>query len=177
MIEKRYNQHMKSVSTEKTLGDRLMQKGFFLATAESCTGGLIANRITNIPGSSKYFLGGMVTYSNQAKRRWLGVKAETLIRDGAVSRATVEEMALGLAHALQSVCSPSKLLTIAVSGIAGPDGGTVTKPVGYVWIAWSFNALLRAESFQFQGERIAIKNQSADQALYGALQWLQELTR
>jgi nicotinamide-nucleotide amidase len=175
--EKRYNQHMEPVSIEKALGDGLVQKGFFLATAESCTGGLIADRVTNIPGSSKYFLGGMVTYSNQAKMKWLGVKAETLTEHGAVSRATVEEMALGLAHALQDICPPSQLLTIAVSGIAGPDGGTVTKPVGYVWIAWSFNTLLRAKSFQFQGERIAIKNQSADQALHGALQWLQEWTR
>jgi len=109
--------------------------------------------------------------------KWLGVKAETLSQHGAVSRATVEEMALGLAHNLQNVCPPSKLLTIAVSGIAGPDGGTPAKPVGYVWIGWSFNALLRAEAFQFQGERISIKKQSADQAIYGALQWLQELTR
>lgn len=167
---------MEPVSIEKTLGDSLAQKGFYLATAESCTGGLIADRITNIPGSSKYFLGGMITYSNQTKMKWLGVKAETLSQHGAVSRATVEEMAFGLAQALQDICPPSKLLTIAVSGIAGPDGGTVTKPVGYVWIAWSFNSLLRAENFQFQGERFAIKNQSANQALFGTLQWLQELT-
>ncbi|MGV8025922.1 MAG: CinA family protein [Anaerolineaceae bacterium] len=161
---------------EETLGDYLSQRGFSIATAESCTGGLIADRITNIPGSSKYFLGGVVTYSNQAKMKWLDVKTETLADYGAVSRATVEEMALGLAQALQDICSLSKLLTIAVSGIAGPDGGTIAKPVGYVWIAWSFNGLLRVKDFQFQGERTSIKNQSADQALCGALQWLQELT-
>ena len=167
---------MESVSVEKTLGDTLAQRGFYIATAESCTGGMIADRITNIPGSSKYFLGGMVAYSYQAKIKWLGVKEETLARHGAVSRATVEEMALGLAHILQDIYPPSKLLAIAVSGIAGPDGGTIVKPVGYVWIAWSFNSLLRAKEFQFQGERSSIKNQSADQALHGALQWLQDLT-
>jgi PncC family amidohydrolase len=175
-INKRYNQHMESVSIEKTLGDTLVQRGFFIATAESCTGGMIANRITNIPGSSKYFLGGMVTYSYQAKMKWLGVKEETLARHGAVSRATVEEMALGLTQTLQDICPPSKLLAIAVSGIAGPDGGTIAKPVGYVWIAWSLNRLLRAKEFQFQGERSSIKNQSADQALHGAFQWLQDFT-
>jgi PncC family amidohydrolase len=167
---------MESVSIEKTLGDTLVQRGFFIATAESCTGGMIANRITNIPGSSKYFLGGMVTYSYQAKMKWLGVKEETLARHGAVSRATVEEMALGLTQTLQDICPPSKLLAIAVSGIAGPDGGTIAKPVGYVWIAWSLNRLLRAKEFQFQGERSSIKNQSADQALHGAFQWLQDFT-
>ncbi len=174
--DKSYNQFMQPELIEETLGDYLAQRGFCIATAESCTGGLIADRITNIPGSSKYFLGGVVTYSNQAKMKWLDVKTETLADYGAVSRAIVEEMALGLAQTLQDIFPPSKLLTIAVSGIAGPDGGTVAKPVGYVWIAWSFNGLLRVKDFQFQGERSSIKNQSADQALYGALKWLQELT-
>ena len=159
---------------EKELGDLLVQKEYFIATAESCTGGLIADRITNIPGSSRYYLGGMITYSNEAKMKWLDVKAETLKRYGAVSQQTVEEMATGLVNALQTICSASKLLTIAVSGIAGPDGGTPIKPVGYVWIAWSFQSLTHAEVFQFQGDRISIKNQSADQALSGALQLLKK---
>lgn len=160
---------------EKILGEWVAQKGFWIATAESCTGGLIANRLTNIPGSSGYFLGGVVSYANQAKMQWLGVKTETLAVYGAVSCQTVEEMALGLAQNLREICPPSRLLTVAVSGIAGPEGGSAEKPVGTVWIAWSFNSLLRAEVFHFQGERLAIKNQSADQALYGALQWMQGL--
>lgn len=175
--EKRYNHLMESVLIEETLGSHLAEKGYFLATAESCTGGLIASRITNIPGSSQYFLGSMITYSNQAKTRWLGVKEETLAAYGAVSRPTVEEMALGLVRNLEGFCSPAKLLTLAVSGIAGPNGGTPGKPVGYVWIAWSFNAMVRSENFHFQGERISIKEQSADQALLGAWQWLQKLSQ
>ncbi len=83
-------------------------------------------------------------------------------------------MALGLAAALYKICPLSKLMTLAVSGIAGPDGGTPAKPVGYVWIAWSFQSSTRAQAFQFQGDRQAVKMQSADQALLGALRWLQE---
>ena len=157
---------------EKRLGTLLIQKNMYLGTAESCTGGLIANRITDIPGSSAYFLGGMVTYSYSSKMQWLGVKEETLNQFGAVSRETVMEMAGGLAHRLGAICDRSRLLTIAVSGIAGPDGGTSSKPVGLVWIGWCFNSDIRATSFQFQGNRISIKNQSADQALLGAYNWL-----
>ncbi|HAF60844.1 MAG TPA: damage-inducible protein CinA [Anaerolineaceae bacterium] len=166
---------MASEKIEALLGALLIQKRMYLATAESCTGGLIANRITDIPGSSAYFLGGMVTYSYPSKMQWLGVKEETLNRYGAVSRETVVEMAFGVAHNLESICDASKLITIAVSGIAGPDGGTPTKPVGFVWIGWFFNNDLRATSFQFQGDRILIKNQSVDQALLGAYNWLLDL--
>lgn len=174
LAQQSYNQRMNSSRIEKTLGDLLVQKECYIATAESCTGGLIADRITDIPGSSRYFLGGMVTYSNEAKMKWLGVKAETLDQYGAVSQQTVKEMAAGLVTALQDICSPTNLLTIAVSGIAGPDGGTPTKPVGYVWIGWSFRSSTFAEVFQFQGDRVSIKKQSADQALSGALQLLQK---
>ncbi len=165
---------MNSSRIEKTLGNLLIQKECFIATAESCTGGLIADRITDIPGSSRYFLGGMVTYSNEAKMKWLGVSAETLKQYGAVSQQTVKEMAAGLASNLKTICPSSNLLTIAVSGIAGPDGGTPAKPVGYVWIGWSFRDVICAEVFHFQGDRVSIKNQSADQALSGALQLLQK---
>ena len=165
---------MNSSKIEKALGDLLLQKEYFLATAESCTGGLIADRITDIPGSSGYFLGGMVTYSNEAKIKWLGVSAKTLKQYGAISQQTVKEMASGLAVVMQPICPSSNLLTVAVSGIAGPDGGTPTKPVGTVWIGWSFRSSTFAEVFQFQGDRISVKKQSADQALYGALHLLQK---
>jgi len=168
---------MEPNQVEKSLGTYLVEHGYFIATAESCTGGLIAHRITNIARSSNYFLGGMIVYSNQVKMHWLGVKAETLNSYGPVSRQAVEEMASGLAKNLQYVCPPSKLLTIAISGIAGPSGATAERPVGRVWMAWSFNTLVRTSVFQFYGDRLAIKQQSADEALFGAWLWLLELNR
>lgn len=165
---------MDSTNIEKKLAEIVIQNELYLGTAESCTGGLIANRITDIPGSSAYFLGGMVTYSYPSKMQWLGVREETLNEYGAVSRETVVEMADGLAQRLGTICDRNRLLTISVSGIAGPDGGTPAKPVGFVWIGWCFDHQIRATSFQFQGDRISIKNQSADQALLGAYTWLSE---
>jgi PncC family amidohydrolase len=166
---------MPKTAIEQTLGAFLNKHKLWIATAESCTGGLIANRITNVSGSSNYFLGGTVTYSNQAKMKWLHVQEDTLIQHGAVSRETVMEMALGLANELKGLCKPDQLITLSVSGIAGPTGGTPKKPVGLVWIGWSFKNEVRARSFHFQGTRTSIKEQSADEALSGALQWLQEI--
>ncbi len=114
---------------EEVIGKLLKQKGQTLATAESCTGGFIAHRITSIPGSSAYFKGSIIAYDNQVKQNLLGVEANTLDEHGAVSSQTVEQMAV----------SAKKLLNadygLSVSGIAGPDGGTTDKPVGTVWIA------------------------------------------
>ena len=166
---------MEIENIEETLGLYLKAKGLLIATAESCTGGLIASRLTNIAGSSAYFLGGMVTYSNESKMRWLGVKEETLQNHGAVSRETVEEMASGLVKKMEDDCDPSRLLTIAISGIAGPDGGTPTKPVGTVWISWVFNHQTHSQGYQFHGDRISIKEQSATQALSSALQFLEKV--
>jgi len=165
---------MADTKIEELLGRFIAQNGLTMATAESCTGGLIANRITDIPGSSEYFLGGVVSYSYETKMRWLGVKEKTLADFGAVSQQTVQEMALGLVQMLHTIREPARLITIAVSGIAGPGGGTATKPVGTVWIAWAFNSKVKTSLFQFQGNRISIKTQSADRALNGALQFLQE---
>ena len=106
-------------------------KGVMIATAESCTGGLIAHEITAIPGSSAHFMGSMVTYSNEAKMTILGVKEQSLIDHGAVSEQVVKEMAEGVRKKLRTDYS------IATSGIAGPDGGTEEKPVGTVWVAIS----------------------------------------
>lgn len=112
-----------------SIQEQLMGRGFFLGTAESCTGGLAAALCTNVPGSSRWFNGGVVTYSNILKERLLGVPAATLAAHGAVSAPVVEAMARGALDALGVDVS------LAVSGIAGPDGGTAEKPVGTVWIA------------------------------------------
>jgi PncC family amidohydrolase len=165
---------MTEMKIEEIIGKFLLQNGLSIATAESCTGGLIANRITDIPGSSEYFLGGVVSYSYGAKMNWLGVKEKTLADFGAVSQETVREMALGLVQMLDPICDPARLMTIAVSGIAGPGGGTSLKPVGTVWMAWAFNGKVNTSLFQFHGERTSVKAQSADQALNCALQFLQE---
>lgn len=116
-------------SLEETIGGLLVEKKLTLSTAESCTGGSIAARITSVPGSSAYFLGGIVAYANEVKTALLHVKAETLEKQGAVSEETVLEMAKGAMETLGTDCA------VATSGIAGPDGGTPQKPVGTIWIA------------------------------------------
>ncbi len=144
---------------EETLGDLLRQRGLKLAAAESCTGGLIASRITDIPGSSDYFLGGVIAYSYEAKVSLLGVTWETLRAHGAVSRETVLAMARGARLALQAD------LAIAVSGIAGPGGGLPEKPVGTTWIGLSTKDGEWARLFKFTSDRLGNKSSSADEAL------------
>jgi nicotinamide-nucleotide amidase len=114
---------------EGTIVRLLAERNLTLATAESCTGGFIANQITNVPGASRIFRGGIVAYSNEAKRKFLGVRAKTLARHGAVSEAVAREMAGGARKKFGAD------FTIAVTGIAGPGGGTKRKPVGTVFIA------------------------------------------
>ncbi|MGB1217207.1 MAG: nicotinamide-nucleotide amidohydrolase family protein, partial [Saprospiraceae bacterium] len=116
-------------SLEEVLGKRLMEKGMTLATAESCTGGSIAARIVGFPGSSRYFQGGIVAYSNEIKMKQLNVKSDTLENHGAVSEETVKEMVQG------AIDSLGVDVAVSVSGIAGPDGGTEEKPVGTIWMA------------------------------------------
>ncbi len=147
------------MNIESVVGGLLLKHRLRLAVAESCTGGLLCNRITNIPGSSAYFAGGLITYSNEAKVALLGVSKKTLDRYGAVSEQTVREMAAGARNRLGTD------FAIAVSGIAGPGGGSVEKPVGLVWIALCGNNLELAKSFIFTGDRLDVKQQSAEQAL------------
>jgi PncC family amidohydrolase len=156
---------------EVSVGQLLLEKGFWLATAESCTGGLIGHLITNIPGSSNYYRGGVVSYANEAKIDLLGVRPETLERFGAVSEETVMEMAQGVRHALHSE------IGIAVSGIAGPAGGTPEKPVGTVWIGLSGPDGELAEHHVWSGDRLSVKNQSAQAALLLVRNYLQEINR
>ena len=144
---------------EAQVGELLRQRNLHLAVAESCTGGLIGDRLTNIPGSSEYFLGGVIAYAYEAKVRLLGVTWETLERFGAVSRETVLEMAMGVRLALAAD------IGLSVSGIAGPGGGIPTKPVGLVWIGLSTASANQAWSYQFNGDRRQVKEQSVEQAL------------
>ena len=149
------------------VGAKLKSRGQTLATAESCTGGWIAKMITDIPGCSEWFEAGMAAYSYEAKQAMLGVRAETLLEHGAVSRETVMEMVAGaLVHSGASIA-------VAVTGIAGPSGGTPEKPVGSVWVAWKRRGCYpHAELFQFQGNRDAVRRQTVAVALEGLLKTL-----
>jgi nicotinamide-nucleotide amidase len=132
---------------ESVVGRLLAEQGLTVATAESCTGGLIAERFTDVPGSSSYFLGGVVSYSNEAKASMLGVSQAVIERDGAVSEAVVRAMAEGVRARFGSDFG------VATSGISGPDGGTADKPVGLVWIALASARGTHADSFVFQLDR------------------------
>ena len=153
---------------ELTLGILLRERSLTLATAESCTGGLLGHLITNVSGSSDYYLGGFVAYANQAKADLLGVQLETLEQHGAVSRETVLEMARGVRLAFDAH------LGISVSGIAGPGGGTAEKPVGLVWIGLSARRTDRAYEHHFSGDRLSVKEQSAQAAFQHLIDFLQE---
>ncbi len=120
------------MTLEEEIGKRLIAKKMTVSTAESCTGGGIAARLTSVPGSSEYVKGGIIAYSNEVKINLLGVSPETLERVGAVSRETVEQMAQGAMKRLKTDCA------VATSGIAGPGGGTPEKPVGTIWIAVAY---------------------------------------
>lgn len=149
---------------EERLGQLLRTRGLTLAVAESCSGGLICHRLTNVPGASDYFLGGAVTYSNQAKMELLQVPAATLAAHGAVSAETATAMVTGVRELFHSEVS------VAVTGIAGPTGGTPEKPVGTVYIAVAGPRGVEARRFAFQGTREEIKAQTAE----AALTWLVE---
>jgi nicotinamide-nucleotide amidase len=148
----------------RCVGDVLAARGWQLASAESCTGGWIAEAVTAISGSSAWFDRGFITYSNAAKMDMLGVSEQTLFDHGAVSEATVREMAEGaLARSLAHVA-------VAVSGVAGPTGGTAAKPVGMVCIAWAIKAAsTRSQTLHFAGDRAAVRRQTVIRALDGIL--------
>jgi nicotinamide-nucleotide amidase len=151
------------VDEDKTMpaviADILLQKGKTLATAESCTGGYIAHLLTSIPGSSQFYKGGAVTYSNELKIDMLGVPAATLERFGAVSKETVSEMALGILD------KTGADYAMATSGIMGPDGGTPEKPVGLVWVGLACRDDAEAHSYQFRFDRMRNMELSASYGL------------
>ncbi|MBN1146169.1 MAG: CinA family protein [Anaerolineales bacterium] len=150
---------MSKQPVEVLVGERLRQRKLRLALAESCTGGLIGHRITNVPGSSEYFLGSVIAYAYEAKVQLLGVRWETLNQHGAVSQETTLEMARGARQALGAD------IGLAVSGIAGPGGGTPEKPVGLVWFGLSAPEAERAWRGHWEGDRLQIKEQAAEHAL------------
>jgi nicotinamide-nucleotide amidase len=146
-------------AAEYRVAKLLEEKGISMSTAESCTGGMVAARMVNVPGVSRVFTSGIVTYSNEAKRNLLGVREETLKAVGAVSPETAEEMARGGRKACGSD------LCVSITGIAGPDGGTKEKPVGLVYMACDLRGHLEVRRYQFQGSRSEVREQSAEMAL------------
>ena len=156
------------LNLETRVGALLQQRGLTLAAAESCTGGLVGHRITNIPGSSNYYHGSITAYSYEAKVRLLNVKWGTLEAYGAVSDEVVIEMAEGLRTALEAD------IGISISGIAGPGGGTPEKTVGLVYFGLSTSEKSISTHRIFSGDRLDVKQQSADFILTWLLQELEE---
>jgi nicotinamide-nucleotide amidase len=151
------DQHIESLV--HILGALLREKGWMMTTAESCTGGLVGHELTNVAGSSDWYLGGIVSYSNTLKTRLLGVDQYILDRQGAVSEPCVLAMVRGGCRITGADVG------VALSGIAGPSGGSPDKPVGTVWIAWCLPGRIRAECCHFSGSRSEIKKQSARTAV------------
>jgi nicotinamide-nucleotide amidase len=147
----------------RKVGRRLKASGAKLATAESCTGGWVAQAVTAISGSSEWFERGFVTYSNEAKQEMLGVKRATLKKHGAVSEETAREMAKGALKKSRAT------IAVAVTGVAGPTGGTPGKPVGMVCFSWATKKALRSETRRFRGNRERVRRQSVVHALKGVL--------
>lgn len=158
---------MSAIPLEYQIGDLLRRRGLRLAVAESCTGGLIGHRITNVAGASTYYMGSVTAYAYEAKVRLLGVRWATLEKYGAVSRETVLEMANGVRRALAAD------IGLAVSGIAGPGGGTPDKPVGLTWTGLSAAGVDEAWQFIWSGDRLAVKEQSAEMALQLLVEYLE----
>jgi len=141
------------------LAPLLIVRGAMLATAESCTGGLIAGACTDLAGSSAWFERGFVTYSNEAKVEMLGVDATTIAQHGAVSEPVVRAMVQG------AIAQSKARLAVAVTGVAGPSGGTPDKPVGTVWFGWAVDGQVYAEHRRFDGDRAAVRAATVQHAL------------
>ncbi len=158
------DEQLKTLAAE--LAELALQRGCRLVTAESCTGGWLAKVLTDLPGSSVWFDRGYVTYSNAAKQNELGVSPSLLADSGAVSQAVALAMATGALQAAEAD------LAVAITGIAGPDGGSDEKPVGTVWFAWARAATASAQSACFAGDREAVRRQAVQRALVGLSQRL-----
>jgi nicotinamide-nucleotide amidase len=151
------------------VGQALKARGLMLTTAESCTGGWIAEAVTMVPGSSEWFERGFVTYTYISKREMLGVQEATLAQHGAVSEHTVAEMVRG------ALAASHAQIAVAVSGTAGPGGGTPAKPVGTVCVGWGAkDGVPRTETLHFAGDREAVRKQSVMRALRGLLELLRD---
>jgi nicotinamide-nucleotide amidase len=160
-----------SLELAAQVGAELKAHGLMLVTAESCTGGGVAQAITDVAGSSAWFERGFVTYSNHSKQEMLGVNIVTLEQYGAVSEVTVREMVAG------ALRNSDAQVVLAVSGVAGPDGGTVEKPVGTVWFAWAMqDGMTREARHHFSGSRADIRMEAVNVALQGVLDLLDQRT-
>ena len=146
-------------SLEKNIGDLLRKKGWTLSIAESCTGGLVCDRITNIPGSSDYFMGGMINYSNESKARHLGISLDYIKRDGAVSPQVARKMAQGVRKTFNTTFG------LSTTGVAGPTGGTKRSPIGRVFIGVAKGKRTWVGKEDFKGSRREIKKQAAEKSL------------
>lgn len=146
-------------SLSQVLGDLLLENELTVSCAESCTGGNIAHKIVQVPGSSAYFMGSVVSYSNDVKADVLGVSRSDIDRNGAVSKEVAEQMALGAANLMRTNCA------IASTGIAGPEGGTTFKPVGTVWLAVKYNDMIVSECVRFEGDRISVMESATNRGL------------
>ncbi|MBD8049805.1 CinA family protein [Limnohabitans radicicola] len=147
----------------QALASCLIERKWFIATAESCTGGMIAARCTDLAGSSAWFERGFVTYSNAAKQELLGVDPALIQAHGAVSEAVAKAMVLGAFNHAKVQAS------VAVTGVAGPSGGSADKPVGTVWLAWCINGAVDAQKMVFAGDRAAVREATTAHALQGLL--------
>jgi PncC family amidohydrolase len=155
-----------SLQPETEIGRILIERKLTIAVAESCTGGLVGHRLTNVAGSSAYFLGGIIAYAYDVKEHLLGVRHNTLYEHGAVSEETVREMARGARQALRAD------IGVAVTGIAGPGGGLPGKPVGTVWIGLSTRDVELAQKFLWEADRVGNKELSAQAVLEMLLAYL-----
>ncbi|WP_298591815.1 nicotinamide-nucleotide amidohydrolase family protein [uncultured Mitsuokella sp.] len=153
---------------EMRVGELLTARGLTIACAESCTGGLLTSRLTDVAGSSAYVMGSVVSYTNAIKERLVGVRHETLAAHGAVSEETAREMAEGIRHAIRTD------IGVGITGIAGPGGGTVEKPVGLVFIAISGVAGIIAHKKCFTGTRVENKRSSTESALSIIVEYLEK---
>ena len=150
---------MENKTVSEVLGELLHERELTVACAESCTGGNLAHRIVQVPGSSAYFLGSVVSYSNDVKANVLGVSRNDIASYGAVSKEVVEAMAQGVSKLMRSNCA------IATSGIAGPNGGTPLKPVGTVWIAVKYGEQIVSECLHFKGDRNSVIESASNHAM------------
>ena len=167
MIQTLSNQELLAHESIVLLADLMLEKGLFLATAESCSGGMIAAACTDLAGSSAWFERGSITYSNDAKTQMLGVDAALIAQHGAVSEPVARAMAFGaIRHSAAQV-------SVAVTGVAGPAGGSATKPVGTVWFGFSVQGQLTSEQRCFAGDRAAVRRATVNHALTRLIQLLQ----
>jgi len=158
-------QNLLSLSSD--IGQLLIENNLTVATGESCTGGLLGHYLTGVSGSSAYFLGGVIAYSNRIKEQMLGVQSQTLLQHGAVSEETACEMAEGIQRKFESD------IGLSTTGIAGPTGGTPTKPVGLVWIGISTKTTTQAFECHFKGSRNEVKTGTVKEILTRLLDHLE----